>query len=82
MRESNAVTQEEEPLWRGRPLTIKKAVCETGIGKDWFYRHMDNGTLPFPWYLLGPGLRKMDSADIKDWLDAQKIPAGRLPGEI
>jgi predicted DNA-binding transcriptional regulator AlpA len=81
MKASRTVPPEEKPV-RGELLTISDAVKKTRLGKDWFYRHMDNGTLPFPWFLLTAGKRFMDSADIEDWLRAAKVPAGALPGDV
>jgi predicted DNA-binding transcriptional regulator AlpA len=42
---------------------------------------MLKGTMPFPWYLKGPGIRQFDSADIDAWVQTCKVPAGKLPGD-
>ena len=83
MKESKALPSgNEETTVRGKFISIDEAVKKTGLGKDWFYNHMKNGTLPFPWYRLTVGKRLMDSADIEDWLKLCKVPAGSMPGDI
>ena len=78
MRPSRATAQEEKPV-RGQLISIREAVKRYPLGKDWYYRHMDNGTLPFPWFMLSK--RCMDTADIDDWLRLMKVPAGKMPGD-
>lgn len=82
MRKSKAKPNEEKSIVRGELISIGEAVEKTSLGKDWFYRHMEAGTLPFPWFQLSVGKRFMDTADIEDWLSQRKVPAGSLPGEI
>lgn len=79
MRKSDAVPQTLDSV-RGKLLTVNEAARITRLGKDWFYNHMKNGTLPFPWYMLTVGKRLMDSADIEDWLRILKVPAASIPG--
>ena len=82
MRESKAKPSEEIAAVRGVWLTIGEAVEKYPLSKDWYYQHMNAGTLPFPWYRLSVGKRVMDSADIENWLFGTcKVPAGSLPGE-
>jgi predicted DNA-binding transcriptional regulator AlpA len=82
MRKSEAVPSgNEEAVVRGKLISISKAVEMTGLGKDFFYTCMKNGTLPFAWFMLTPGKRLIDSADIKDWIKLRKIPAGSMPGD-
>ena len=66
---------------RGKLISIEAASKKTGLSKDWFYTHMKNGTLPFPWFMLTVGKRLMDSMDIEDWLKQCKVPAGSMPGD-
>ena len=68
----------ESPV-RGKWIGVVEAQAVTGMSKDWFYRHMDAGTLPFPWYMKSLGKRAMDSADIVDWLWSIRVPAGSMP---
>ena len=82
MRESKAKPSEEKPSVRGELISIGEAVERYPLAKDWYYRHMEAGTLPFPWYQLTVGKRFMDTADIENWLSQCKVPAGKLPGEI
>jgi len=83
MARSNAVpTGNEETIVRGKLVSISEAVKKTGLGRDWFYEHMKEGTLPIPWYQLTPGKRLMDSADIDDWMKLCKVPAGSMPGDM
>jgi len=80
MRESKVKPCGEKSKVRGKLISIGEAVEKYPLGKDWYYRHMENGTLPFPWYLLTVGKRFMDTADIEDWLDSCKISAASIPG--
>jgi len=83
MRESKAVPSgNAEPIVRGKLISIEEASKKTGLGKDWFYNHMKNGTLPFPWFMLTVGKRFMDSFDVENWLKLCKVPAGSMPGDI
>ena len=61
MRESKAKPNEGIPVFRGEPITVLEAEEKYRIGKDWFYRHMRNGTLPFPWFMRSVGNRVMDN---------------------
>jgi len=81
MRQSNAEPQILKSV-RGQLLTVKEVVKITRLSKDWLYRHMKEGTLPFRWFLLDAYTRVMDSADIDDWLEKMKIPAATIPGDI
>ena len=67
---------------RGKLITVDEVVKLTGLGKDWFYRHMKNGTLPFRWFPLTVGKRFLDSADIDDWLKIREIPAATKSKDI
>jgi len=80
MRESKAVPSPRK-LVRGELLNMEQAAKKAGVSDTWIYNRMKDGTLPFPWYMLGPGLRRMDSADIEDWLRSCKVPAGKMPWE-
>jgi predicted DNA-binding transcriptional regulator AlpA len=80
MRESKALPNKEKPV-RGVLLSISQASERTHLSKAWIYQHMDNGTLPFPWFLLTVGKRAIDSADIDDWLWLKKIPAAKKKPE-
>ena len=82
MRGSKAAPSGNVETVRGRLISIEEASKKTGLGKDWFYTHMKNGSLPFPWYMLTVGKRFMDSADIEAWLKQCKVPAGSMPGDI
>jgi predicted DNA-binding transcriptional regulator AlpA len=77
MRGSKAVPQEEKPV-RGELLTMTEASKKIGLSKKWIYTHMENGTLPFPWFMPSSGKRFIDSADIEDWLRTTKIPVGEI----
>jgi len=81
VRKSEAVPQKEKPV-RGELLTMSEAAEKIHMSMKWIYKHMDQGTLPFPWFMPSPGKRFIDSADIEDWQRLTKIPAGKLPGEI
>jgi excisionase family DNA binding protein len=81
MKASKAAPQEEKPV-RGELLTMEEAAKKIRMSKEWIYRHMQNGTLPFPWFLMSAGKRLIDSADLEDWQRTRKVPAGVLPGNI
>jgi predicted DNA-binding transcriptional regulator AlpA len=66
---------------RGKLITIAEAAKITSLGKDWFYRHMESATLPFPWFRLSVGKRAIDSEDLNNRLELLKVPVGKLPGE-
>jgi len=67
---------------RGRLISISEAVKLYSIKKDFYYSNMKNGTLPFPWYPLAMGKRFVNTADIEEWIEKVKVPAGKFPGEI
>lgn len=77
MRGSKAVPQEEKPV-RGELLTMEEASEKIRLSMKWIYNHMENGTLPFPWFMPSSGKRLMDSADIEDWQRTTKIPVGEI----
>jgi predicted DNA-binding transcriptional regulator AlpA len=81
MRGSKAEPQEEKPV-RGNLLTMEEAAGKIGMSKEWIYKRMQKGLLPFPWFMPCPGKRLIDSADIEDWQRITKIPAGSMPGDI
>jgi len=81
MKPSEAVPRKEKPV-RGELLTLEEAVEKTHMSKVWFYQHMQNGTLPFPWFMPSPGKRLVDSADVEDWQRTIKIPTGTMPGNV
>jgi len=73
--------QEEKPV-RGKLLTIEEASEKTGLSKEWLYKRMQSGTLPFSWFMPSPGKRLIDSVDIEEWQRKTKIPAGVMPGNV
>jgi len=79
MRQSKA--HAEKPV-RGRLLDMNEAEERIGLSKEWMYKRMKKGTLPFPWFMTSPGKRFIDSADIEDWLRLVKVPAGVKPEVI
>jgi len=81
MKESKAQQYEEKAI-RGELISVSEAVKKYRIGKNWMYRHMKAGTLPFPWHPYSERKRFFDTADIEDWINMKKIPAGTRPGDI
>jgi predicted DNA-binding transcriptional regulator AlpA len=81
VRASKAEPQGEKPV-RGDLLTMEETAEKIRMSTKWIYAHMENGTLPFPWFMPSPGKRLIDSADIEDWQRIIKIPAGKMPGDI
>lgn len=73
----------EKKQWpiRGNSLTMEQATKRACMSPRWFYDQMAKGTLPFAYYLLSPGKRVFDSADIDEWLLKSKVLAGKFPGE-
>lgn len=53
-------------------ISISKAMEKTGLGKDWFYRHIKNNTLPFNWKQLSERKKGFDSVGIDNWLKNNK----------
>jgi hypothetical protein len=82
MRDSKAVPQKGKPVPRGEWLSMEKAAKKSGMSKEWLYKRMREGTLPFAWSRPCPGKRNIDSANIEDWLRLIEIPAGTKPGDI
>ena len=70
----------EKPV-RGELLNMADAAQKAGVSSSWLYERMKAGELPFAWLMLGPGMRRIDSADIEDWLRSCKVPAGKMPWE-
>jgi excisionase family DNA binding protein len=81
MRKSEAKPQKEKSI-RGELMTVEEVSKKTRLSKEWIYKHMKNGTLPFPWFMPSPGKRLIDSADVEDWQQSTKIPAGVIPGSV
>jgi predicted DNA-binding transcriptional regulator AlpA len=77
VRESKATPGEEKPV-RGELLTITEAAEKIHLSNKWIYVRMENGTLPFPWFMPSPGKRFIDSADLEDFLRTAKIPVGEI----
>ena len=82
MRESKARPTGGIATVRGKLIPLSKAEEMYPLGRNWFYRHMRAGTLPFPWYQLSVGKRLVDTADIEDWIELKRVPAGSMPGDI
>ncbi|MDR2942893.1 MAG: hypothetical protein LBV17_09910 [Treponema sp.] len=53
MRGSKAVPQEDKPV-RGCLLSMEEAAEKIGMSKEWIYKRMQTGTLPFPWFMPYP----------------------------
>ena len=75
MRQSRAVPHEEKPV-RGKLLTMAEAAEKIHMSQKWIYTRMENGTLPFPWFMPSPGKRFLDSADLDVFLRTIKVPIG------
>jgi predicted DNA-binding transcriptional regulator AlpA len=63
-------------MTKNKKLSVAEIAEKIGVSPEWVYRHMKNGTLPFPWYLISVGRRVADSADIDAWLESVKIAPG------
>ena len=64
---------------RGRLLIVKEIACFLRTSERWVHSHMQDGTFPFRWFLIGERDRAADSADLDDWLRAIAIQAGTAP---
>ncbi|MDR3341823.1 MAG: helix-turn-helix domain-containing protein, partial [Treponema sp.] len=62
---------------RGEALSVREAAKRAYISKSKLYDLMKMGQLPFPYIMIGPKKRVIDSVDIEDWLNKLKIPVGR-----
>jgi predicted DNA-binding transcriptional regulator AlpA len=65
VRESKSIPQ-EKPV-RGELLSVADAAKKIQKSRRWVYNHMEDGTLPFPWFMLCTKKRFIDSADIEDY---------------
>jgi predicted DNA-binding transcriptional regulator AlpA len=75
MRPGKAVPQEEKPV-RGELLTMAEAAGKIRMSTKWIYARMEDGTLPFPWFMPSSGKRLIDSADIEEWQRLTKVHPG------
>jgi hypothetical protein len=64
---------------RGRALLPKELSALLRVSERWVEDHMSNGTFPIPWFFIGAKTRVADSADVDDYLQKIKIPAGTTP---
>lgn len=78
---SETIPLEEKPA-RGGFISISEAEERYPLGRDWYYKHMKKGTLPFPWYPLSIGKRYVKISDIEAWLNQREVPAGTVSGNI
>jgi hypothetical protein len=58
----------------GEYISIGEAIKRYPPKKDRYYRHMDNGTLPFRWYPLMEGKRFVNTAEIEAWIEQCAVP--------
>jgi len=79
MRGSKAEPHKESTV-RGKLLNIEEASAHIHMSKEWLYKRMQTGTLPFRWFMPSPGKRLFDSHDLDVWLSAIEIPVGKTPG--
>jgi excisionase family DNA binding protein len=61
----------------GKMLSVSEAAKAIGLSRHWIHNHIDNGTLPFPHREPTVGKFLIDSADIDEWMDSIKVPAGK-----
>ena len=61
---------------RGRLLTTKEIAKFLRTSERWVQSHMNDGTFPIRWYLIGERNRVADSADLDEWLHKTMIEAG------
>jgi hypothetical protein len=81
MRHSEAVPTGEGVLLRKDSISVEAAAEKYPIGsKDWYYQHMRNGTLPFPWWQFSAGKRVMRISDIENHISRRMVPAAKKPG--
>jgi len=64
---------------RGYLLVTKEIAEFLRTSERWVQSHMNDGTFPFRWYLIGERLHAADSADFDDWLHRIMIEAGTAP---
>ena len=70
-----------KPAEHGKFIPISVAVKMYPFRKDWYYNHIKNNTLPFPWYPLCVGKRFVKASDIEAYIERIKVPAGSMPKE-
>lgn len=61
-------------------ISVAQAAEMIDMSAEWIYRMMRQGTLPFPWYPISCGGRKIDSSEVNAWLDSIKVKAEDFRG--
>jgi len=64
---------------RGKLLTTKEVAGFLRVSERWVQHHMQNGTFPIRWFLIGERDRVVDSEDLNTWLSKIYISAGTAP---
>jgi len=61
---------------RGGLLVPKEIAPFLRVSERWIQEHMNKGTFPIRWYLIGPHNRVVDSEDLNDHLRKIRVEAG------
>ncbi len=64
---------------RGEWLCVIRAAEYIGVNRNWIYRRINKGTLPFGYKNISIGKTIFDSADLDDFLLSRNTPAGKKP---
>jgi predicted DNA-binding transcriptional regulator AlpA len=64
-------------LPRGQWLDVKGMAEKVGIAVPTVYHMIETRTLPWPCYPVTATKKVADSADINEWLEKIRIPAGK-----
>jgi predicted DNA-binding transcriptional regulator AlpA len=66
-------SKEEKPAY-GEYISIGEAAKRYPPKKDWYYRHINRGTLPFRLYPLMEGKSFVKVAEIEAWIERCAVP--------
>jgi predicted DNA-binding transcriptional regulator AlpA len=61
---------------KGTLITTKEIAAFLRTSERWVQSHMNDGTFPFAWFLIGERLHAADSYEIDKWLISIRIEAG------
>jgi predicted DNA-binding transcriptional regulator AlpA len=61
---------------RGKWLTPEEMAKKAGLSVSWVYKAIRKGTCPWDVFPVTATKKIADSADIDEWLEKNKMPAG------
>jgi len=67
---------------RGRLLVVKEMAMYLRVSESWICKKMQEGKLPFRWWVFSERGRVADSADIDEWLSKTSMQPGQIPASL